>query len=129
MASAAAGIYSGATYAPRYRTLEERIRFARSAAELQKVSLDLLLRGRIQDARQYLELALQAENPTRMIIVHPEDTKSRFEEYSAIGLIKILLEHFDRLPEILKSALQEVDLLRARIGYAPLSGYIEDIVQ
>ncbi len=112
-----------------YRTLEERIRFARSAVELQKASLDLLLRGRVEDAKAYLELALQAEDPARKVIVYPQDKKQRFEEYSAIGLIKILLEHFDRLPEILKSALHEIDLLRAKIGYAPLSGYIEDIMQ
>ncbi|MBS3105761.1 hypothetical protein J4234_05895 [Candidatus Woesearchaeota archaeon] len=129
LASAAAGIYSVATYAPRYRTLEERIRLARSAVELQMASLDLLLRGRIEEAKNYLELALQAENPARRVIVYSDDKKSKFEEYSAIGLVKILLEHFDRLPEILKSALHDIDLLRGRLGFVPLKGYVEGIVQ
>lgn len=129
LASAAAGIYSVATYAPRYRTLEERIRFAGSAVELQMASLDLLLRGRIEEAKKYLELALQAENPVRKVIVYPHEKKPKFEEYSAIGLMKILLENFDRLPEILKAALHEIDLLRSRLGFAPLKGYVEDIAQ
>ena len=130
LSTATACIYSAATYAPRYRTLEERIRFAISAVELEGLSLDLMLRGKVQDAKTYLELALQAEDPKRMIIIYPNDKKSRIvEEYTAIEMIKILLEHFDRLPEILKSALHDIDLLRARIGYSPLSGYIKEIVQ
>ena len=137
LAHAIAGVFRLISYAPRYKKLEDGVKYARTASDFESLSLDFLLAEQTEDARKYMQEALAKEQlaePKKQLLIsrrlHYQLLISRrlhsriaTEVYSAPGLVRIILDNFDKIPEILRASFEEIDVLRERHGFAPIRDY------
>ena len=129
LAIALAAIFQVTSYTPLYKTIDERIQHARSAVDFEKLSLDLPLRERIEYARVQMGKArtIEQNNGREIEVYRISYSFQKKEKYAAVDLVKIILENFDEILKILKAAIQDIDSLRGKYGYAPLKDYINTI--
>jgi len=117
------------SYAPRYRTIEERVGYARTAIDFAELCLDMILRGEINEAKKFMHVAVEKEaavKPHRKLeMLKHVNGMGKMEQYDALGLAKTVYECIEIVPQIVKSGLSEFDRMRAKRGFAPLMDYID----